>query len=219
VTGRTYADLCGIARALDQVGERWALLVIRELMLGPKRFTDLRGGLVPIGPDMLSQRLRELEEAGIVQRRKLAPPAASRVYELTDRGLELKPVLLALGRWGSGAPVPAPDAKLGADSAALALETLFEAHAAEGFEALVALRLGEDEFSIEISDRGLALTRAGAERADARISTDPPTLARVLWEGLALEEATEVGTLVVEGDAAVAERFVRLFPLSRDADD
>ena len=213
MSDRTYADLCGIARALDQVGERWALLVIRELMLGPKRFTDLRAGLTPIGPDMLSQRLRELEDAGIVGRRKLAPPAASRVYELTERGLELKPVLLALGRWGSVAPARAPNAKLGADSTALALETLFEARAAEGFEATVGLRLGEDEFSIDIRERGLALTRASPESPDALIITDPPTLARVLWQGLGLQEAAESGTLTIEGDTAVAERFVRLFPL------
>src|ERR1700704_6818882 len=98
---RTYGDQCGVARALDVVGERWALLVVRELLLGPKRFTDLRSGLPHLSPDVLSQRLRELEGAGIVQRRKLAPPAASRVYELTPRGRELEPVVLGLGRWGS----------------------------------------------------------------------------------------------------------------------
>src|SRR5215208_936562 len=108
---RTYGDPCGIARALDVVGERWALLVVRELLLGPKRFTDLRAGLAHVGPDMLSQRLRELEQAGVVRRRTLAPPAGSRVYELTERGLELEPVVLALGRWGSRAPFPAGDAR------------------------------------------------------------------------------------------------------------
>src|SRR5437764_3058381 len=95
---RSYADSCGIARALDLVGERWALLVVRELLLGPKRFTDLRVGLPHLGPDVLSQRLRELEQAGIVRRRTLAPPAASKVYELTPRGRALEPVILALGR-------------------------------------------------------------------------------------------------------------------------
>ena len=213
MSDRTYADLCGIARALDQVGERWALLVIRELMLGPKRFTDLRAGLAPIGPDMLSQRLRELEDAGIVQRRQLAPPAASRVYELTRRGMELRPVLVALGRWGSVAPAPSSDAKLGADSTALALETLFEAQAAEGFEATIGLRLGEDEFSIEIRESGLALTRASPESPDALISTDPHTLARVLWHGLGIRVAVKEGILALEGDKAVAGRFVSLFPL------
>src|SRR5919106_3243857 len=106
VTMRTYGDLCGIARALDVVGERWALLVVRELLLGPKRFTDLRAGLPHVGPDVLTQRLKELEAAGVVRRATLPPPAASKVYELTRRGAELEPVVLALGRWGSAAPGP-----------------------------------------------------------------------------------------------------------------
>ena len=99
---RTYGDACGIARGLDVIGERWAILVVRELLLGPKRFTDLRAGLPRLGPDILSQRLRELEEAGVVRRDQLPPPAGSRVYPVfTDWGRELEPVVLGLGRWGS----------------------------------------------------------------------------------------------------------------------
>src|ERR1051325_3362685 len=114
---RTYGDRCGIARALDVVGERWALLVVRELLLGPKRFTDLRAGLPQIGPDVVSRRLRELEGSGVVERDKLPPPAASQVYAHTERGRALEPVVLELGRWGSEAPVPSADAPLGADAA------------------------------------------------------------------------------------------------------
>ena len=105
---RTYGDSCGIARALDVVGERWALLVVRE-----KRFTDLRDGLPHVGPDILSQRLRQLEQAGVLGRRKLAPPAGAQVYELTDRGRELEPIVLGLGRWGSRVPMPPGDPELG----------------------------------------------------------------------------------------------------------
>src|ERR1700690_3458038 len=123
---RTYADPCGIARALDLIGERWALLVVRELMLGPKRFTDLRAGLANLSPDVLAQRLRDLQQAGIVQRRTLPPPAGPRVYELTAWGRELEPVLIALGRWGSRAPFPPGDAELGADALILALQTTFD---------------------------------------------------------------------------------------------
>src|SRR3954469_17558802 len=108
---RSYEDRCGIARALDVVGERWALLVVREMLLGPKRFTDLRAGLPKLGPDILSQRLRDLEEAGIVRRGKLPPPAASRVYELTEWGQELEPVLMALGRGGGGGGAGAAGAR------------------------------------------------------------------------------------------------------------
>src|SRR5215210_5774175 len=105
---RTYGDRCGVARALDLVGERWALLVVRELVLGPKRFTDLRAGLPRLSTDVLAQRLRELEAAGVVRRRKLPPPSGARVYELTEWGQDLEPLVIGLGRWGSRAPFP-PD--------------------------------------------------------------------------------------------------------------
>ena len=98
---RTHPDGCGIAHASDLLGQRWALLVVRELLLGPKRFTDLRAGIPDISPNVLGQRLRELEESGIVRRRKLAPPAAVQVYELTEWGRDLEPAVLALGRWAS----------------------------------------------------------------------------------------------------------------------
>ena len=127
---RTYGDPCGIARALDVVGERWALLVVRELLLGPKRFTDLRAGLPNLSPDVLSQRLRELEADGLVTRRRLPPPAGSKVYELTERGLELEPVILALGRWGTSVPFPPDGHELGPDSTILALKTVFDPKAA-----------------------------------------------------------------------------------------
>src|SRR5215213_11249135 len=103
-TTRTYGDGCAIARALDLVGDRWALLVVRELLLGPKRYTDLRRGLPNASPNVLAQRLGELERAGVLRRRKLPPPAGSRVYELTEWGMELEPVVVSLGRWGARSP-------------------------------------------------------------------------------------------------------------------
>ncbi|HEX9520688.1 MAG TPA: helix-turn-helix domain-containing protein, partial [Streptosporangiaceae bacterium] len=102
---RSYDDPCGIARALDGVGDRWAILVIRELIFGPKRFLQLRSGLRSVSPNVLSQRLRDLEDAGIVRRGVLDPPASVAVYELTERGRALEPVLLELGRWGSRQPI------------------------------------------------------------------------------------------------------------------
>src|SRR6478752_3359491 len=112
-TKRSYGEACRFAHALDLVGERWALLVVRELLLGPKRFTDLRAGLPQVGPDVLSQRLRELEGAGLVARRTLDPPAPAKVYELTPRGAQLEPVILELGRFGSAAPFPDGDPAFG----------------------------------------------------------------------------------------------------------
>src|ERR671933_478014 len=115
-TGRTYDDGCAAAHALDLVGERWALLVVRELLLGPKRFTDLRAGLPNASPNVLAQRLRELERAGVMRRRNLPPPAASRVYELTEWGEELEPVIIRLGGWGARSPSRPHEAKQGIDS-------------------------------------------------------------------------------------------------------
>jgi DNA-binding HxlR family transcriptional regulator len=203
---RTYGDRCGIARALDLVGERWALLVVRELLLGPKRFTDLRAGLPNIGPDVLSQRLRELETSGVIRRRRLAPPAASQVYQLTDWGRDLEPVVLGLGRWGSHAPVPSEDAPLGADAAMIALKTMFHPPAADGLEASYAVRLGEDEYDVRVAGGRLEITRGAPARADATIETDPATLAMVLWHGRPMDD------LRVEGSRLLARRFLRLFP-------
>lgn len=202
---RTYGDRCGIARALDLVGERWALLVVRELLLGPKRFTDLRSGLPNIGPDVLSQRLRELEGSGIVQRRRLSPPAASQVYELTDWGRELEPVVLGLGRWGSRAPVPSDDAPLGPDAAMLALKTMFDPSKADGLTAGYDVRLGEHRYRAWVDDGRLEIVRGEADGADARIETDPGTLASVLWHDRPAD------AMRVEGDSEAFRRFLELF--------
>jgi DNA-binding HxlR family transcriptional regulator len=214
---RTYGDMCGIARALDVIGERWALLVVRELILGPKRFTDLRAGLPNIGPDVLSQRLRELEAAGLLSRRTLAPPAASRVYELTDRGRALEPVLLALGEWGSAAPVPPGDPQLGIDSTIIALRTLFDARAAGDLAATYELRLGDQAFRARVAEGELELERGEAPDADATITTDPMTLGGVMWQHVRLDEAERAAAMTVEGDRRAARRFLELFPLSESA--
>src|SRR5581483_4449320 len=118
---RTHDDGCGIAHASDLLGQRWALIVVRELLLGPKRFTDLRRGIPDVSPNVLGQRLRELESSGIVRRRKLPPPVATQVYELTEWGRELEPAVLALGRWASHSPSFPAGAPMGPDSLVLAL--------------------------------------------------------------------------------------------------
>ena len=215
---RTYGDRCGIARALDLVGERWALLVVRELLLGPKRFTDLRTGLPHVSPDVLAQRLRELEESGIVRRGKLPPPAGSRIYELTERGQQLEPVVLELGRFGSVAPFPPGDAQIGVDALAIALKTLFAPNAADGLTATYDLRLGEDRFRVSVADGRLDLIRASAGAPDATIKSDPATLATVLWNGRGLAEARRSGDLAISGDDDAARRFLGLFPLPAGAD-
>src|ERR1043165_3732812 len=156
---RTYGDGCGIAHALDLVGERWALLIVRELLLGPKRFTDLRDGLPNASPNVLAQRLRDLEQAAVVQRRKLPPPAGAWIYELTDWGRELKPIVLSLGTWAVRSPSFPRDAPVGTDSVILALGTFFDADAANDLSAHYELRLGENTFHVRVADGTIALGR------------------------------------------------------------
>ena len=213
-TKRTYGDRCGVARALDIVGERWALLVVRELLLGPKRFTDLRAGLPHVGPDILAQRLRELEASGVVRRGTLPPPAGSRIYELTERGQQLEPVVLALGRFGSVAPFPPGEAQIGVDAVVIALKTLFAPGAADGLSASYELRLGEQHFRCGVADGRLD----GRPRERPRRPTPPsrPTPGR--WppsSGTAatLDEARRSGDLAVSGDQEAVTRLLGLFPL------
>jgi DNA-binding HxlR family transcriptional regulator len=212
-TKRSYGDPCGIARALDLVGERWALLVVRELLLGPKRFTDLREGLPHLSADVLSQRLRELEAAGVVRRAKLPPPAGSRVYELTDWGGELEPVVLALGRWGSRAPFPAGDMPLGADALMIALKTVFDPTRSDGLETVVEIGLGDHRFRAVVADGHLEIGRGDTHDAAATIQGDPASLAAVLWHGAPLARSG----VELSGDRRAVERFLRLFPAPRPA--
>ena len=214
---RTYCDGCAAAHALDIIGERWALLVVRELLLGPKRFTDLRAGLPAVSPNVLAQRLRELERAGVLRRRKLPPPAASKVYELTEWGMELEPVIVRLGRWGARSPSKPRDAALGVDSLVLSFRTMFAPHAAEGLRASYELRLGEDVFVAVVDDGRFEITRGSAEKPDATIESDAATLAALVYEGRELAEALRAGEVKIEGDEAAVERFVRLFPLPEPA--
>lgn len=210
---RTYGEACAAAHALDLVGERWALLVVRELMLGPKRFTDLRSGIVHASPNVLSQRLRELEETGVIRRRTLPPPVSARVYELTEWGRELEPALVALGRFGARSPFRVPDAGMSVDSHVLALGAMFEPELAGDLQATVQLRLGEDRFRIGISGGLLTHVRGEAPRPDAVIDTDPATLASLVWMGLPLTQAERSGEVKVEGDRKLVKRFLGLFPL------
>jgi DNA-binding HxlR family transcriptional regulator len=208
---RSYHDPCGIARALDLVGDRWALLIVRELLLGPKRFTDLRAGLQDVAPDVLSQRLRELESSGVVARRTLAPPAASRVYELTAWGEELEPALHALGRWGSRAAFARDHHELGVDSFVIALRTMFDPALAGGFSASYELRLGDQPFGVAVAEGRLSLTRGVCEHPDATLDTDVAALSAVLWHGRSLREAIADGSIRVAGSRAAVNRLTRLF--------
>lgn len=214
---RAYPDGCATAHALDLVGDRWALLVVRELLLGPKRFTDLRTGLPGAAPNVIAQRLRDLETAGVVRRRTLGPPAASKVYELTDWGLELEPVVIALGRWGSRSPSMPHDAPLSVDALVLALRTLFSPAAARGLTGSIGLRFDVDEFVASVSEGRFHIERGDATAADATIVADSATVNAIIWSGREPDDAIGEGALRVDGDIAMVRRFLELFPLPTPA--
>jgi DNA-binding HxlR family transcriptional regulator len=213
-TKRSYGDACRFAYALDLVGERWALLVVRELLLGPKRFTDLRRGLPNASPNILSERLRELEQVGVLHRRKLPPPLAVQVYELTEWGKELEPIVTKLGAWGARSPLPPEHQEIGPDSIVLALRSLFDPEAAAGLEASYELRLGDERFHVEVAGGELQLGRgsAAAEPA-AAIETDAGTLGALLASQLPLDEALGSGAASITGPKKEARRFLALFPM------
>jgi DNA-binding HxlR family transcriptional regulator len=206
---RTQLDGCGIAHASDLLGQRWALLVVRELLLGPKRFTDLRTGIPDISPNVLGQRLRELEGSGIVARRKLAPPAAVQVYELTEWGRQLEPAVLALGRWASGSPSFPRDAEMGPDSLVLALKSAFQPEKAEGMEGTYELRLGEVPFRIGVTGGRFDAARGEPEDPDAVIRSDPATLASLVFGGNRLSKAVESGAVRVDGSRKAVNALFR----------
>ncbi|WP_051581267.1 winged helix-turn-helix transcriptional regulator [Pseudonocardia acaciae] len=210
---RSYQDPCGIARALDLVGERWALLVVRDLLLGPKRFGQLRQGLGAVSPNVLSQRVRELEAAGVVQRRRLGPPTGAVVYELTARGRELEPALLALGRWGAATAVDT-EAELTVDSLVIALKSMFDPGRAAGLRASYRLRLDVETFHLTVADGVLTAARTDDGSADVTIDTDPATLRAVIFGGRPLADAERSGALTVTGDHAAAATLVTLFPVT-----
>jgi DNA-binding HxlR family transcriptional regulator len=209
---RSYDDGCAAAHALDLVGERWALLVVRELLLGPKRFSDLRTDLPGVSPNVLSQRLKDLEATGVVVREQLPPPAANWVYRLSDWGRELEPVLQQLGRWGARSPSK-PQAPISLATLVTAMKTMFHPPAAVGLRGSVALQLGRERFQVTVADGTLEVRRAGPEQADATLSSDVQTLGGLLFGGLPLAMAEEQALVLVEGNREWAERFPTLFKM------
>ncbi|GAA4825453.1 winged helix-turn-helix transcriptional regulator [Actinomycetospora corticicola] len=218
---RDYFDGCAAAHGLDLVGERWALLVVRELMLGPKRFTDLRTGLPHASPNVLSQRLRELEDAGVLRRRRLPPPAASMVYELTDWGYELEPVLQTLGRWAARS-LPQAES-IGVDSLVMSMRTMFAPERAgasgatgkdaDGVEQVVQFLFADQPFVATLRGGDFTIVRGEASAPDATVSGAPEAWAAVLYAGHPVASAVADGMLAISGDASAVERLLDLFPM------
>jgi DNA-binding HxlR family transcriptional regulator len=210
VTSRTYDQFCGVARALDLVGERWALLVIRDLILGPKRFTDLRRGLPGIGTNVLAARLKELERGGVVRRHTLPPPAASAVYELTDYGRALEGPLLALGRWGATTMGRREAGQsLRSEWLAVALKAFFRPEAAAEVRATVGFRFEDGAFVARINHGSLLVEPDTRDGADLVLTTEVETLIAFL-AGADVPAAA----LAPEGDTALLERLGEIFAFS-----
>jgi DNA-binding HxlR family transcriptional regulator len=210
---RRYDDACGTAHALDLIGERWALLVMRELMLGPKRFGDLRSDLPGISANTLTQRLEGLESAGLLVRRRLPPPASTQVYELTPWGYEAEPIVQSLGKWAARSPAHDPTLPISATSIMLSFRTMFDPQRAGDFEARIGFSLGAERFVATVEKGRFENRRAEIERADVVFTGTPRGLAAFVYGGQPSHVLQDAGLLTVEGDRGVAARFATLFPL------
>ena len=207
-TSRSYGDACPIARTLDAIGERWALLVVRELLLGPQRFSDLRRALPGASSNMLTDRLRELEGRGLVRRRRLPPPAASSVYELTERGRELEPILDALGAWGGAEPPPA-NGSLTATSVLLFLRGSARAHPDPPTDTY-RVQLDDRVWTVSNPRGQLEIEPHDTAAPEASIRTDPGTLNALLLDPAGLDGAIAAGSVQAEGNLAALRRLVEV---------
>lgn len=203
---RRYGDACGTAHALELIGERWALLVLRELLLGPRRFSDLRADLPGISANVLTQRLKELESRGLVRRRKLPPPASVQVYEATEWGLETAPLIREMGHWAARSPANNPTLPLSAVSIMLSFTAMLNRERSRGFEAAVAFRFGEMVYVADVR-KGTIDVRRGIPEGQAVVTGEPTSVAAVVYGGAPLD------LLQIEGDRLLAKRFLSLFTL------
>lgn len=218
--GRRYDDGCASAHAMDVLGDRWAFPVVRELMLGPRRFGDLRRSLPGLSANVLTQRLGELAEAGVVQRLRLPPPAGVQVYGLTDWGAEAGSVwgaeagsvLDALGRWGLRSTRHDPTLHLTPVAFLLSLRATFDPVAAGGLAARLGFRFGGEDFSVNIDDGTVALRRGLPRDPDFVLAGEPSAAAALVYAGDAIAALEERGAVTVDGDRSLASRLGRYFP-------
>lgn len=216
--GRDYEQYCGLATGLDVVGDRWTLLIVRELLFGPKRFTDLETGLPGIPPSLLSARLKELHSAGLLAREVLPPPAGSTVYRLTDAGKELEEALYALARWGVrfGRRPRKSDAAR-PEWAVFAFHSLFRPEAAEGVHDVYELRLREGTFRLAVENGVLEVGGASGSSADVTLTGDMTTVLFTLMGRIPAKEAVREGKLEIRGDEKAVDRLLKVFRLEAPA--
>jgi len=215
---RYYEEACAAAHALDLFGERWALLVMRELMLGPKRFGDLKNDLPGISANVLTQRLESLEAAGVLVRRRLPPPTSAQVYELTEWGYESEPIFQAMGRWAARSPTHDPTLPFGAVSLLMSLRTMIDPKRADGIDARIGLRIGPETFCMRLVNGQLTAERGTIKDADVVFTGASRMIAAAIYGGQPIEVLEAASVLALEGDRALAQRFVGLFPLPSKAE-
>jgi DNA-binding HxlR family transcriptional regulator len=212
---KRFEQYCPVAHALCLVGDRWSLLIVRDLLHGARRYTDLLAGLPGIGTNILAARLRALEEAGIVRKRRLPPPAASTVYELTDYGAELEEVFFALARWGARSlGPPGPSDELYPEWGLNAAAALFSPEAARGLTETYVLKIDGDVFTIRIEDGRMGTEMGAADDADAVIETSMETFFRLVSAEITPRTALERGFVTIEGDRAAFERCFEVLTLA-----
>lgn len=210
---RSYSDACGITRALDLIGERWAIPVIRELMFGPRRYSDLAAALPGVSTNILGNRLKELTQSGVILKKRLPPPAATNVYELTAWGASLETVLIELGRWGASTPYDLEQQTFGAVSFALSLKTTFAPDQAAGVSSSIRLTMNEDIFDADIHNSQLSIQRASSDATDAEaeVRGTAPHLAQLFYSPITVEAAHDQGDIQVNGETPLVSTFISCF--------
>jgi DNA-binding HxlR family transcriptional regulator len=204
---RRYEDACGLAHALDLIGERWAMLVLRELAYGPRRFSELKADVPGISANVLTQRLAELEARGIVRKTRLPPPASVQVYEATEWGLEAAPLIGALGKWAARSPLHDPTLPMSHVAVMMSLQTLFSAERAKGMNQRIGFRFGDTGYIATVTPDRLEVERTEPVDCSVTFSGTSNAIAGVIHGGAPFD------TIEVDGDMAVAKRFITLFPL------
>jgi len=210
---RWYHDACGSALGLELLGERWSLLIVRELVFGGRRFSDLRGSLPGISANILTIRLEGLERFGIIRRRTLPPPSGAQIYELTAWGYEAEVILRELGRWATRSPLHDPTLPLSAASLLMSFRTMYSSKRAKGEAATIGFRFGADGFVVEFDHQGAHPKRAEPQGCALTVVADPTTLASVVYGGRPLADAEARGELALTGDRKLFGRFLTWFPL------
>lgn len=210
---RLYDDACGTAHALELIGERWALLVMRELMLGPRRFSELRADLPGISANVLTQRLEGLEAKRLVTRRRLPPPASVQVYELTPWGYEAEPLVQMLGRWAARSPWHDPTLPISGVSVMLSFRTMLDLARVGDLDLRIGFVFGDRSYAGHLTAQGMDIAPGDAQACDLVFSGSPHALAAAVYGGAPLETLAQQELLCVTGDVALAARFCTLFPL------